>query len=686
MTATREVHDRGQPEAESSASGSRVFRRAGLIGLILLPAVGLIYLSFNAGGFFPDTPGFAVIILIQALVLRTVMADRPFEGFDSRLAVPIVALALFAAWQLASSLWSHALARALDEFDRTLLYLLALVLFGSIGTTVVRIRWMLRALAGAMAAVCVIALISRLLPSAWPTTLDFASSRLSYPLTYWNAEGLLAALALIFGLHLTCDRREPPAVRVIAAGLMPAVAATMLLTFSRGALGAVVLGMVAYVVLARPSALLTGLIAVGPTVGVALRSTYDATLLATSNPTSAAALVQGRHVAKVVGVCVLVAALLRLALLLGDVGWSRWGARRPREARLAGRGGFLALCLGALVAALVLGALGFIHREYDQFVHNSTSSGGPTRARLTSGYDDRLPYWRVGIKEFEAHPLRGGGADTYQFAYARTRPFALNVLDTHSLYIQTLGELGLVGLILLLVAILGLFGLLAARIRGPDRAVFAAILAAGLAWAIHAGVDWDWQMPALTVWFFCAAGLALGRPARPRAGTEALPVASWDRPSLGIAWLLLAVAPFLVMLSFQRLVSAERALAASNCPAAKRDALSSLSYLAVRPEPYAVIGLCDVRNGYGAAAVSAMDQAVANEPGNWEYRFTLAIAQAEDGINPKPTLRRATEMNPLEPIISSAEVEFARAGPQGWAQLAPAVALYGLDSGDLNDL
>jgi hypothetical protein len=32
-----------------------------------------------------------------------------------------VALALYGAWQLASALWSHATARALDNYDRTLL-------------------------------------------------------------------------------------------------------------------------------------------------------------------------------------------------------------------------------------------------------------------------------------------------------------------------------------------------------------------------------------------------------------------------------------------------------------------------------------------------------------------------------------------------------------------------------------
>ena len=55
------------------------------------------------------------IVFAQALVLRTTLAARPFEGFSRALAVPLAALVLYAAWQLASALWSHATARTLDS-------------------------------------------------------------------------------------------------------------------------------------------------------------------------------------------------------------------------------------------------------------------------------------------------------------------------------------------------------------------------------------------------------------------------------------------------------------------------------------------------------------------------------------------------------------------------------------------
>ena len=64
------------------------------------------------------------------------------------------------------------------------------------------------------------------------------------------------------------------------------------------------------------------------------------------------------------------------------------------------------------------------------------------------------------------------------------------------------------------------------RLLGPERQAHAAFLAAAIALLIHAQIDWDWEMPALFVWFVGAAGVVcaggrragawrwVGRPAR----------------------------------------------------------------------------------------------------------------------------------------------------------------------------
>ena len=214
MTAasgTASLPDQPQFEAQTTTAAQGLFNTVGLIALIAVAPVSIVYLSFAQGGFFPDSTGLTAIGLSVALVLRTTLAEHPFAGFNRSLGVLLLALALFAALQLASGLWSHDLARALDEYDRTLLYLLALALFGSFPRTSARLRWLIRSLAAGMTAVCLAGLLSRVLPHLWPTATSFYASRLNYPLTYWNAEGLLAAVASILLIHLASSEDRPPA-------------------------------------------------------------------------------------------------------------------------------------------------------------------------------------------------------------------------------------------------------------------------------------------------------------------------------------------------------------------------------------------------------------------------------------------------------------------------------------------
>ena len=126
---------------------------------VALPGALLVYLSFNSGGFFVDTTALAAVFLAVVLVVRVIAAEEPFAGVSVRLGLAAGALGLYAAWTLLSSTWSHAPGRALIEFDRTLLYLFALALFGSMCWTGERIRWLVRGLALAAVAVCVAAFV-----------------------------------------------------------------------------------------------------------------------------------------------------------------------------------------------------------------------------------------------------------------------------------------------------------------------------------------------------------------------------------------------------------------------------------------------------------------------------------------------------------------------------------------------
>ncbi len=307
---------------------------------------------------------------------------------------------------------------------------------------------MLRGLAVAIVVVCVCGLITRVLPDVWPIAGTVADERLSYPLTYWNALGLLAAVGTILCFHFACSRSEPPAVRVLGAAAVPVLTTILFFTFSRGAIAAGIVGLITYMAIARPPALLSGLVAAVPAAVVAIVAAYGADLLATADPTSPAAVDQGKEVALVVGACAVTAALLRLLLL-------RLDSRLSLDALPARARRLLPVALGAgavaaVVALVALGAPGYVGDKYDRFVERGeTPVGqlGDPRTRLTDPSNNgRIDQWDVAVQTFRGSPLEGEGAGTYQNVWVRERPITLTVRDAHSLYVEVLAELGLVGL------------------------------------------------------------------------------------------------------------------------------------------------------------------------------------------------------------------------------------------------
>src|SRR3954466_4754551 len=261
-----------------------VERRLAAAALTLLPGALIVFFGFNGGGFFAGSVGFAALFVSQLLVVRVLVADDPFSGFSRPLAVVTLLMALFTGWTLASGLWSDAQDRALIEFDRALLYLLLLVLMGLLPRRAHRVMWIVRATAIGAFAVCTAGLISRVLPHVWPTGAGVSNNRLSFPLTYWNAFGILATVGLILAVALTTSDRESRLSRSLAAAAVPVLATALLFTFSRGAMAVGIVGLAVYMVASRQRALVAGLVAVVPTTVVALVVAYGADQLATLDP------------------------------------------------------------------------------------------------------------------------------------------------------------------------------------------------------------------------------------------------------------------------------------------------------------------------------------------------------------------------------------------------------------------
>lgn len=120
---------------------------------------------------------------------------------------------------------------------------------------------------------------------------------------------------------------------------------------------------------------------------------------------------------------------------------------------------------------------------------------------LARRLSDRPYYWWTAWHAAADRPLQGWGAGSFAELWDARRPVAVFVQDAHSVFLETLTELGPVGLALVLVALLPPLDV-AARAARP---AVAAASGAYVTFLVHAGVDWDWELPAVTV-----AGLACG--------------------------------------------------------------------------------------------------------------------------------------------------------------------------------
>jgi hypothetical protein len=623
----------------------------------VLPGVLVAWLSFDAGGYFARDTGLAAIVVGFVLGARVALADRPFAGLTWSAGIAALSLALLGGWALLSAGWSEAEGRALFEFNRILFYLLLLVLLASIPRTDGGLRWLVRSLALGALVVATCALITRTLPDVWVTAPDIANDRLSYPLTYWNALGAIVATGVLLCFALTSDLREHLAVRVAAAGALPVLGAALLFTFSRASMALAAVGLVVIAAGARTRGVISALLVL-PAAAVAIAAAYNADLLASEQPTTAAATSQGHQVAVLVVLCAVAAMAMRWALHLQlDAGKRR--VREPRTIlparRWAAIGAVAAACLVAV--GLAAGGAAALDRQYDRFVQGGViEDEGDLRQRLVNpGNNGRIEQWRIAERGFASDRLKGQGAGTYRLLWDRHRENEYQVEDAHSLYLEMLAELGIVGVLLLAVPIAVALVALALRCRGPARVPAVALFAVAAFWAVHAGIDWDWEMPAVTLAFFAAGGAALAAAPRAEQGPRQGLLA---RVPVLVAIVALLIVPALVMTSERSARASKQAFDRRDCATAVREAEHAVDALSVRAEPHEIIGYCALRQGRVAAGLAAMAAAVERDPRNWRVHYGQSLALAVAGRDPRPAIKVARELNPLEPLAIDASRSF----------------------------
>ena len=462
-------------------------------------SVGL--LAADRGGYyFGAWPGgylgvWRTAIVASGLVMLGILAGTRGELRLSRSAlVAEGAMVLLWAWTAASWLWSDDRAATTTDIRFLLVYVAALgaLILAATGGRAVPVA--LGTLTG-VTAVASYTLATRLYPGVFGMfTAGSQFGRLYQPIGYWNALGAYAGVGVLLALGFTA--RGGMLVRMLAAVALLPLAPVVYLTFSRGALISLAVGLVVMVALDRRRLQLVAAMAAG-SVGA-----IGAILAVHAHPALTAFQRQfGPQKDQGAVVAARLVALVPLAMGAAAL-FAGLEARirvPPRVRRLAGAVIVLGACLAVAVGIQRFGSpVGPVRDAVSTFNKPApTFPGGDLNRRFASlSLNGRTVFWKAAWNDFTAHPIIGSGGATFHHYWMRHRPVNVLVYNAHTLELETMAELGVIGLVIVLAAI---FAPIWAGVRRRAHPLAAAVTAAYVAFMVESSGDWTWQLPGATI-------------------------------------------------------------------------------------------------------------------------------------------------------------------------------------------
>jgi hypothetical protein len=619
-------------------------RRVSPLGFAL--TIGI--LAASHGGYFPTSWGWSALALFWVAAMALLVRRRIVVS-HAEVALLLATTALV-SWIALSIVWSSARVESVQELERALVYVAGVLAL----LVVVRRRSVSSLLAGLLAAAALVAayaLATRLLPDRIGTFDSISQYRLSEPVGYWNALGLLAAMGALLGLGFAA-RAQHIAGRAAAAAALPVLVLTLYFTFGRGAWIALGFGLATAIALdSRRLQLLVTILALVPASALAVWLGSRSAALTTQRSSLARAAHDGHRLALVLVGAAALSAVLAVCVAVAD-------ARFAPMHRL--RIAFVALLVTVAIAGLAVvfaqygGPPTLARKAYDSFTSPPISSPKLSGRLFSLSSNGRIDLWHAAWRDVESRPLLGSGAGSFEQYWRLHRTTELEVRDAHSLYMETLAELGIVGLVLLVLT-LGI-PLLAIRHRRAHRFVPFA-LGAYAAFLLHAGADWDWEMPAITL-----TALACGTAALIAVRGAAGPLTSLSAPLRYAGFALVVVVGAFSLVTFvgNRDASASAsAAAAQNWEQAARDARSAERWLPWSSEPWQLLGDAKFGQGDFAGAARAYRKAIAVDPRNWVLWFDLGYST--NGKESDVAFARAAALDPKNSQIPRPAREASRA-------------------------
>ena len=687
---------------------------------------GLAAVAFvAAGGYKIESTALveiAIFVVSGLLVALAILRGRRRPG-NAAGALTLIAFAALAGVTALSILWSVSPENSWFEANRTLAYVagfagavaLARLLPddpanpSTAGSAVV-----LRGILLGGFVVIAYALASRV----WPESLasDEFYARIGQPYEYWNAVGATAALLVPCALWLGARRSGHGAANALAYPVLSLVIVALFLSYSRGAMGAAGVAVVAWLAfvplrLRSLTVFATALAGAAPVIVWALQKDGF-----TVNETP---LLVRESIAPEFGIALLVTALVMLA---AGLALNFRLARRPPLPRTRLRVGIVAAAFAlavpvALVSLLATSDKGFegtINASVETLTNPSSAApGGPSR--LTSASSSRALYWEQAQDVFDDHQS-GTGAGTFGISRLRYRNDQLVSRQAHGFVPQTAADMGIPGLIAIFVLTIFCLVAVARAIGFPprkgtlfdaDRAALWALALCGLAYALHSAIDWVWFVPGPTLMAIVAVGYVVGRgplkarqreaelaeadtlvgvpappppppPARRRFSLPA-PARRAGRPllaALAVAGALLASWSAWQPARSERASDEALALAAEGKFAeATRKASEARDINPLSPRPLIVKAAAEDGDGHPQAALRYLEEAVSDFPADPQVWIRLADFQLHSLNKPDDALKTISGALYLDPRSRAAQTVFLQASERKRMLAAAAAAV-----------
>ena len=632
-----------------------------------------LYAAFAHGAVdIPDETRLQVLLSLLALVV----AAGWLAAGSLRVRAPVAALwglgllVAFAAWSALSLAWSVAPAQTWVELNRALEYVLVVAIALVVGSSDRRALnrftygWLIVATLVALYAIGGKVVPGLHVGGVFDLNHTALLSRLRAPLDYWNALSLLVVLATPVAIVRAGDPHCAPARRLqslLALALLLIVAG---LTYSRGGILVLVLALAVLMFVGgrrlRPLLVFAlGALAAAPALAYAFSVgalTHDGVAL---SKRTGPGLLLGLII--VVSLAALWFAGRALIAREESVEWT------PARARAAWR--LLAAALAVAVLATVIGAAasarglgGTISHQFDDFTAVKRDNVADPNRLLSTNSGNRWVWWKEAAGAFSARPLQGWGAGSFPVTHLLYRqPPPLPVRQPHNTLLQLLAEDGLVGALLAYGGLLALLAAALARMRslapGRERMLALACVAAAIAWLVHGLIDWDWDIPGVTIPALALLGVAAALP--PGAGVEpAYPSRRSATRPLALAVATLALCAFaasaLLPAWSQSKARAALGVAASTSDPSRLASAGDQADLAARlnplaTEPLVVAATIAAQRGLTADARRYLIEAVDRAPydaGAWDRLAVLALSLGDRAGAARAALR-AVSLDPL---------------------------------------